>query len=99
MTFSIVGFCEETGMSGVAITTSSIAVGSRCPWVRAKVGAVATQNVTDPSIGNEVLDQMEKGLSPSEAIDKVLEIRDNICLLYTSPSPRDKRQSRMPSSA
>ena len=23
----------------------------------------------------------------------------NICLLYTSPSPRDKRQSRMPSSA
>ena len=23
----------------------------------------------------------------------------HICLLYTSPSPRDKRQSRMPSSA
>ena len=27
------------------------------------------------------------------------EIIDNTCLLYTSPSPRDKRQSRMPSSA
>ena len=30
-------------------------------------------------------------------------IKDNVayitCLLYTSPSPRDKRQSRMPSSA
>ena len=25
--------------------------------------------------------------------------RDIACLLYTSPSPRDKRQSRMPSSA
>ena len=25
--------------------------------------------------------------------------QSNICLLYTSPSPRDKRQSRMPSSA
>ena len=24
---------------------------------------------------------------------------DSLCLLYTSPSPRDKRQSRMPSSA
>ena len=24
---------------------------------------------------------------------------DKACLLYTSPSPRDKRQSRMPSSA
>ena len=24
---------------------------------------------------------------------------NKVCLLYTSPSPRDKRQSRMPSSA
>ena len=30
---------------------------------------------------------------------KKLSKRDNACLLYTSPSPRDKRQSRMPSSA
>ena len=29
----------------------------------------------------------------------VEEITVNTCLLYTSPSPRDKRQSRMPSSA
>ena len=26
-------------------------------------------------------------------------IQGRVCLLYTSPSPRDKRQSRMPSSA
>ena len=26
-------------------------------------------------------------------------LTDAVCLLYTSPSPRDKRQSRMPSSA
>ena len=29
----------------------------------------------------------------------VLNVMGHICLLYTSPSPRDKRQSRMPSSA
>ena len=36
-----------------------------------------------------------------EGIPEIPEIRyyDNDCLLYTSPSPRDKRQSRMPSSA
>ena len=28
-----------------------------------------------------------------------IETKINTCLLYTSPSPRDKRQSRMPSSA
>ena len=31
--------------------------------------------------------------------EKRRELRKNICLLYTSPSPRDQRGSRMPSSA
>ena len=38
----------------------------------------------------------------SAAIDNAYEAQKewaNSCLLYTSPSPRDKRQSRMPSSA
>ena len=34
-----------------------------------------------------------------EQLTKQLYKLVNICLLYTSPSPRDKRQSRMPSSA
>lgn len=72
MTFSITGRCGRTGQVGVAITTSSIAVGSRCPWVRAGVGAVATQNVTMPSIGNDVLDRIEGGATAQEALDAVL---------------------------
>ena len=32
-------------------------------------------------------------------INKDASDQEEICLLYTSPSPRDKRQSRMPSSA
>ena len=31
--------------------------------------------------------------------DPLLALKLDACLLYTSPSPRDKRQSRMPSSA
>ena len=31
--------------------------------------------------------------------ESIKKARDRFCLLYTSPSPRDKRQSRMPSSA
>tara|TARA_B100001996_G_scaffold67507_1_gene49153 strand:- start:953 stop:1630 length:678 start_codon:yes stop_codon:yes gene_type:complete len=75
MTFSIVGLCEKTKMAGVAITTSSIAVGSRCPWVRSKVGAVTTQNVTDPSIGKDVLDLLQEGHSSDEAIKITLKSR------------------------
>lgn len=72
MTFSIVARCAETGQLGIAISSSSIAVGARCPWLRPGVGAVASQNITLPALGPEVLDQLEAGLSPVEAIDTVL---------------------------
>ena len=36
---------------------------------------------------------------PSRHADLATKYKNNPCLLYTSPSPRDKRQSRMPSSA
>ena len=75
MTISIAGFCETLGMTGVAITTSSISVGSRCPWVRAHAGAVATQNITDPTIGNEVLDLMQEGLDAVSALTQVMNQR------------------------
>ena len=72
MTFSIVGRCAETGQLGIAISSSSIAVGARCPWVRGGVGAVATQNITLPALGPEILDLLEAGESASSALDKAL---------------------------
>lgn len=78
MTFSIAGRCERTGMFGVAITTSSISVGSRCPHARAGVGAVATQNVTDPHLATLVLDAMEAGQDAAAAIAAVIKDRAHI---------------------
>ena len=78
MTFSIAGRCAATGMFGVAIATSSIAVGARCPHARAYVGAVATQNVTDPNLGPLVLDEMEEGHSARDAIARVTAGRPHI---------------------
>jgi uncharacterized Ntn-hydrolase superfamily protein len=78
MTFSIAGRCARTGAFGVAIATSSIAVGARCPHARASVGAVATQNVTDPALGPLLLDFMRAGLTAREAVAKAVEGRDNI---------------------
>ena len=72
MTFSLIGRCAETGMLGVAITTSSICVASRCPWARAGAGAVSTQNVTDPTIGPRVLDLLAAGKTAAEALQAVL---------------------------
>ncbi|HEY1996246.1 DUF1028 domain-containing protein [Paraburkholderia sp.] len=73
MTFSVVGRCPETGQLGIAISSSSIAVGARCPWVRAGVGAVATQNVTLPALGPRVLDFLEeRQLEPATALQGAL---------------------------
>lgn len=68
MTFSLVGRCADTGMLGVAVSSSSPAVAARCAHVRAQVGAAASQNITDPRLGPELLDLMEAGLSAEEAV-------------------------------
>ncbi|MCZ4353233.1 DUF1028 domain-containing protein [Roseovarius aestuarii] len=73
MTFSLVARCAQTGMFGVAISSSSPAVAARCSFARAGVGAVATQNVTDPSLGPLTLDLIESGLSAGEAITRIQE--------------------------
>lgn len=75
MTFSIAGRCSRSGAFGVAITTSSIAVGARCPHARAGVGAVATQNVTDPNLGPLLLDMMAQGMSAPAAVEAVVRNR------------------------
>ena len=69
MTFSVVARCEETGMFGVAVSSSSPAVAARCAYARAGVGAVASQNVTDPRLGSRGLDLMANGASASEAVE------------------------------
>ena len=69
MTFSISARCERTGMFGIAVSSSSPCVAARCAHARAGVGAVATQNVTDPRLGSRGLDLMASGLSAPEALE------------------------------
>ncbi|WP_300436341.1 DUF1028 domain-containing protein [uncultured Mameliella sp.] len=71
MTFSLVARCADTGMFGVAISSSSPAVAARCSYARAGVGAVASQNVTDPTLGPLALDLMASGMSALEAVAEV----------------------------
>ncbi|KTT05199.1 major pilin protein fimA [Pseudomonas oryzihabitans] len=72
MTFSITARCAETGQFGIAISSSSIAVGARCPWLRPGVGAVSSQNITLPALGPRTLDALALGLAPSEALAQSL---------------------------
>lgn len=73
MTFSLVARCQTTGMFGIVISSSSPAVAARCSHVRARTGAVASQNVTDPALGPMALDLMQEGLSAGAAIESLVE--------------------------
>jgi uncharacterized Ntn-hydrolase superfamily protein len=71
MTFSLVARCAETGMFGVAISSSSPAVAARCSYTRAGVGAVASQNITDPTLGPLALNLMSQGASAEAALSEI----------------------------
>jgi uncharacterized Ntn-hydrolase superfamily protein len=68
-TFSIAAVDPRTGESGVAVTTRVPCVGNGVPWVRAGVGAVATQAFTRTAYGEELLDMLAAGRSAQEALD------------------------------
>ena len=75
MTFSIVARCATTGQFGMAISSSSPAVAARCAHVRAGVGVVASQNITDPELGIIILDAMATGQTSEHAIATILKNR------------------------
>ncbi|STR39579.1 major pilin protein fimA [Klebsiella michiganensis] len=72
MTLSISALCPESGQLGIAISSSSIAVGARCPWLLAGVGAVSSQNITLPALGPQILAGLEAGLTPQQALTQAL---------------------------
>jgi uncharacterized Ntn-hydrolase superfamily protein len=71
MTFSLVGRDAVTGMFGTVVASSSPCVAARCAHARAGAGAVASQNVTDPSLGPRVLALLADGASAESAIETV----------------------------
>jgi len=76
MTFSVIARCADSGRFGVAVTSSSIAVASRCGrWARAGVGAVATQNITDPALGQLGLDLLAEGYGAEAVLRSIVAAR------------------------
>ncbi|MCH7489927.1 MAG: DUF1028 domain-containing protein [Gemmatimonadetes bacterium] len=67
-TFSIAAIDPATGESGVAVTTRVPCVGNGVPWVRAGVGAVATQASTRVEYGNQLLDMIAAGMHAQDAL-------------------------------
>ena len=76
MTFSIVARCARTGMLGIAVSSSSPAVAARCAYARAHVGAVGSQNITDPTLGPRLLDLIALGAPAARRSGRMLQPKE-----------------------
>ena len=72
MTFSLLGRCIRTGQFGAAVTSSSIAVGSRVPFVAPGVGGVLTQHRTDPRLGPRGLALLRSGCTAAQTVSALV---------------------------
>lgn len=72
MTYSLVAFDRKTGRLGSAVASHSVAVGGSVVYSRRGVGLVNTQHRAQLMLGERVLDVMESGSGPSDALRRVL---------------------------
>lgn len=72
MTFSLIGRSADGAQFGIAISSSSPAVAARCSHARAGQGVVASQNITDPTLGPTILARLASGDDAPRAIAAAL---------------------------
>ena len=81
----------------IATPTYTLTIPSTKKKVKYRPFLVKEQKILILAMENEDQEQILDAIT--NTIKACLITKVDICLLYTSPSPRDKRQSRMPSSA
>ena len=93
----------------IAILLAFVILVGRITYINASSGEDYTKTVLDqqqymsqsiPFKRGDIVDTNGTKLATSERVcNVILDAKVLLCLLYTSPSPRDQRGSRMPSSA
>lgn len=71
-TFSICARDPGTGELGIAVASRVLDAGYVVPWLKAGVGAVASQALSNPFLGPRGLEEMAAGCSAEEALKTVL---------------------------
>jgi uncharacterized Ntn-hydrolase superfamily protein len=72
MTLSLIARDPLTGAFGVVISSSSPAVAARCTHLGPGLGAVASQNVTNPVLGIRGLQLLGRGIGAKDVVDQLV---------------------------
>ena len=71
MTFSIIARCNRTGMFGIGIATRPMAIGAKCPFLKAGIGGLVVQANGDPRLGPFGLRLLEMGYSAEKVLKEI----------------------------
>ena len=71
MTFSIIARCPRTGMFGIGIATRPMAIGAKCPFLKADIGGLVVQANGDPRLGPLGLRLLEMGYSAEKVLAEI----------------------------
>jgi uncharacterized Ntn-hydrolase superfamily protein len=71
MTFSIIARCNRTGMFGIGIATRPMAIGAKCPFLKANIGGLVVQANGDPRLGPLGLKLLEMGYSAEKVLSEI----------------------------
>jgi uncharacterized Ntn-hydrolase superfamily protein len=75
-TFSIVGVDPATEEIGVAVQSKFLSVGAVVPFVKARVGAIATQAFANTSYGPKALALLGAGAAPDAVLEQLIAADD-----------------------
>ena len=68
MTWSIIARDRDSGQFGIAVATRFFAVGALVPYVKSRIGAIATQALINPFYGTDGLRLLEQGSSARDVV-------------------------------
>ncbi len=71
MTWSIIARDRDTGQFGIAVATRFFAVGALVPYVKSRIGAIATQALINPFYGTDGLRLLEQGSSARDVVREI----------------------------
>ncbi|HEY0737762.1 MAG TPA: DUF1028 domain-containing protein [Herpetosiphonaceae bacterium] len=91
MTYSIVAYDATTQQLGVGVQTHQPSVGAGVPWVKAGVGAIATQSVTNRSFGPLGLELLSGDLSAEQTLAALLASDPDAALRQVAVVDREGR--------
>ena len=95
-----IDFMEVDMKSKLRASAELVTVGTAMPEADGLgVASLMLREVEIECLPDDLVAEIEIDLSAIKTVDDTIYVRDIICLLYTSPSPRDRTRSRMPSSA